>query len=66
MVVGYADSDSDGYGDPDQMTSSCELAAGYVLNGDDCNDADPSVNPMGDEEVADGVDEDCDGQDLCY
>ena len=55
----YADADSDGYGDADASVDACELPSGYVENSDDCNDADTSVSPDG-EEVCDGVDNDCD------
>ena len=56
----YADGDGDGYG-VGQATSACEGPVGYALVNDDCNDADPAVNP-GAVEVCDahGVDEDCD------
>jgi len=37
----YADSDSDGLGNPDEMTTACEQPEGYVANSDDCDDIDP-------------------------
>ncbi|MCB9762488.1 MAG: putative metal-binding motif-containing protein [Alphaproteobacteria bacterium] len=57
----YGDEDADGYGDPAQAVTSCEHPAGLAGNGDDCDDADPTINPEADE-VCDGVDNDCDGE----
>jgi large repetitive protein len=62
----YADSDSDGYGDASSSTSSCAAPSGYVSDSTDCDDGDASVNPGASEVVADGVDQNCDGLDLCY
>ena len=60
--VWYQDSDNDGYGNPDQSTSTAENSApaGYVSNNSDCNDGDASVNP-GASEVCNGIDDNCDG-----
>jgi hypothetical protein len=55
----YMDADSDGYGGP-TSTDACDAPLGYVDNTDDCDDADASANP-GESEVADGVDNNCDG-----
>jgi hypothetical protein len=56
----YADSDSDGYGDPASSTTACTAPSGYVSDGTDCDDTDTAVNP-GVYEVCDGVDNNCDG-----
>ena len=56
----YADSDGDGYGDPDDSTEDCEAPSGYVDNDEDCDDAEADASPDG-AEVCDGIDNDCDG-----
>ena len=44
----YADTDADGFGDPDEEIESCtEIAPpGYVENDEDCNDEDFGQNPQ--------------------
>jgi hypothetical protein len=59
----YADSDGDGYGDPDGSTDACEVPSGYVEDDTDCDDANDTVNPGGTEVCDDGLDNDCDGSD---
>ena len=59
LLLYYADSDGDGYGDPASTTSACAPPPGYVSNSDDCDDSNPAV--YGGVEVCDGVDNDCDG-----
>jgi len=56
----YADSDGDGYGDPDAAIQSCEGTTALVADATDCDDGEAGVNP-GAAEVCDGDDEDCDG-----
>ena len=56
----YADSDSDGHGNPDDATTACSLPSGYVLLDTDCDDSDAMISPNG-VEVCDGADNDCDG-----
>ncbi len=57
----YTDADGDGHGDPDAATEeACSEPAGYAASADDCDDADPAVNPDA-TEVCNGVDDDCDG-----
>lgn len=41
----YADLDGDGYGNALISTHTCVQPAGFVLNNQDCNDADARVNP---------------------
>lgn len=56
------DSDGDGYGG----TTLLACASGGVDKGGDCNDASTSVKPGATELPADGVDQNCDGQESCY
>jgi|GEM_PF-4494594 len=59
----YADTDGDGYGDPDVSVLDCVVPEGHVDNDLDCNDADPTIHPDGEDAPRDGVDGDCDGAD---
>jgi hypothetical protein len=56
----YRDSDVDGYGNPSDSVSACTQPSGYVANGQDCNDTDPSIKP-GATEFCDTIDNDCNG-----
>jgi hypothetical protein len=56
--VWYVDADGDGYGGT-ASDAACTPPDGYVATGDDCDDADPGVNPDA-IEICDGVDQDCD------
>jgi hypothetical protein len=59
----YADADGDGYGDADAHAEGpCTgVSEGYVDNDDDCDDDDASIHP-GQDELCDGLDNDCDGE----
>lgn len=57
--VWYMDMDGDTYGDNNMSQSGCTQPAGYVMDGGDCDDSDPSINPAA-YEVCDGLDNDCD------
>ncbi len=55
----YADSDADGYGDPDVSTLACSLPSGYAVNAEDCDDAEALAAPNLAEVCGDGIDNDC-------
>ncbi len=57
----YPDADGDGFGDADRPQRDCRPPSGYVADHSDCDDEDPTTHPDA-EELADGVDNDCDGE----
>ncbi len=57
----YLDADGDGHGDPNQPSTDCLNTEGYVFYDDDCDDGNPNRHPFN-EEVCDGIDNNCDGQ----
>ena len=59
-VVWYADTDGDGYGDPDSPATSCG-GDGLTADASDCDDGNPAVNPVA-TEMCDGIDNNCDGE----
>lgn len=61
LTTYYLDFDGDGFGSGANFIDSCEPVAGYVLMGNDCDDADPMSYP-GNAELCDGRDNNCDGQ----
>jgi hypothetical protein len=64
----YADSDSDGYGQPTTITSSnltC-TGPGVSTNFQDCNDGNAAAYPGATEIVSNGQDESCDGSESCW
>lgn len=58
----WLDLDEDGYGDPDGRVETCGQPEGFVDNGDDCDDDDPTAYPEAEEDWTDRTDSDCDGQ----
>ena len=60
----YADVDTDGYGDTESTTLACSEPSGYVAEADpaDCDDEDASIYPGALEQLDDGQDSDCDGE----
>ena len=55
----FPDIDEDGYGEWAGHVETCDPPSGYVLDGTDCDDADPEVH-LGALELCDGYDNDCD------
>ncbi len=72
----FADTDGDGFGDPavstiltgvDQLAGCVGHGPGdWVRNNTDCDDTDEDYYPGAVEVVADGIDQSCDGRELCY
>ncbi|MCB9745509.1 MAG: putative metal-binding motif-containing protein [Alphaproteobacteria bacterium] len=61
----YADSDSDGFGDAASSLAACDQPSGYLSDDTDCDDSDSGSYPGATEIAYDGIDQDCDGSDLC-
>ena len=57
----YADTDEDGFGDPNNTILACSLPQGYTTDNSDCDDSNAIVYPNA-AEICDGIDNDCDGQ----
>ena len=64
-ITFYADADGDAYGDATSTTDDCTEPSGYVSDDTDCDDTDATVYPTAPEVAYDGIDQDCDGDDLC-
>ena len=61
----FVDDDGDGFGGADAGTA-CRAPAGAVERSGDCDDAQTGVHPDAEETPGDGVDQDCDGGELCF
>ena len=57
----HPDRDGDGYGDAESVVLGCEAPPDHVLDGGDCDDIDPGVNPEARESCETPYDDDCNG-----
>lgn len=66
----WTDADGDGYGDENAVGfRACDASATAAMNNRDCDDTPVTgvdINPDGTEQVASGIDEDCDDFYACY
>jgi hypothetical protein len=64
QYISYADLDNDSFGNSIMSMSTCydTIPSGYVLNSEDCDDSDSSINPMIREVLDNEIDENCDGE----
>lgn len=62
----YLDDDGDGFGVPTDSLTTCSdvFPDGYATNTMDCDDSNPNAYPDAEEIPNNGIDEDCDGEDL--
>lgn len=59
--VFYMDNDGDGFGNAAIRDTFCTQVVGYVTNGSDCDDDNDEIYPTANE-VANGIDDNCDGK----
>jgi cysteine-rich repeat protein len=65
MSTFYVDSDLDTHGSSVEVVR-CGAGTGFATTPDDCNDSDASSYPGAIEIVGDSIDQDCDGQEVCF
>lgn len=57
----FADTDGDGFGDPDAVRTECVAPENHVSTGTDCDDSDGATYPGAIEVCGNANDDDCDG-----
>ena len=62
LVTCFSDADGDAFGVGASFFDNCEDPGEAIVDGD-CDDADPSINPLAPEIPGDGIDQDCNGTD---
>ena len=60
----YLDVDGDTFGSKIDSINACTIPMGYVINKEDCDDNNSNINPNATEIANNGIDEDCNGEDL--
>ncbi len=60
IVTCYLDADGDGYGDQTPRAFCDACGDGFLLNNEDCDDANDAIKP-GATEICDGIDNNCNG-----
>lgn len=65
VLIWHEDLDGDGYGRYKPVESCKDDLEDHVLEGGDCDDTDPAINPDGVDLPFDGLDQDCDGTLTC-
>ena len=65
VLTWFADTDGDGFGDANTSDIDCDAASGWVSDDTDCDDTNADAWPGATEVAYDGIDQSCDGSDLC-
>jgi len=60
------DADGDGFGTATTAPATSCSDVGFAANANDCDDGASSIHPGATETAGDGIDQDCDGNDVCF
>lgn len=61
QTIYFADTDGDGFGNPEVCMVACSQPAGFVTDNTDCNDDNATIFPGAPEICGNDIDENCDG-----